>query len=126
MTAAAVASSVSSSSVAVVIVPAPPYDRPVVVVVATIPFPDNAVEIYPRYDGMRPTRDYNWTKYVQEEPSSSLSSSSSTSIPVVRIDASKSELCNVCANKNWVSTISFVLENTRRFYTNDDSNYGHI
>ena len=24
---------------------------------------------------------------------------------------SKSELCNVCANKSWVSNISFVLKN---------------
>ena len=43
----------------------------------------------------------------------------------VRIDESKSELFNVCANENWVSTISFLLKNTHRFYTNDDSNYGH-
>ena len=42
------------------------------------------------------------------------------------IDASKSELCNVCANNNWVSTISFVLKNMHIFYTNDDSNYGII
>ena len=38
----------------------------------------------------------------------------------------KSELCNICANKNWVSTISFEPKNTRRFYTNDDLNYGII
>ena len=45
----------------------------------------------------------------------------------VRINAVflNGELCNVCANKNWVSTISFVLENMCGFYTKKDSNYGH-
>ena len=40
---------------------------------------------------------------------------------VIHIDAivSKSEERNVCANKNWLSPISFVVKNTRRFYTND-------
>ena len=28
----------------------------------------------------------------------------------IHINVSKNELCNVCANKNWLSTISFVLE----------------
>ena len=31
-------------------------------------------------------------------------------VPTVCINAPKGEFCNVCENKNWVSTISFVLE----------------
>ena len=129
-TAAAIASSVSYSPAAAVVVPAPPSNFPFFVVVDTMPLLDDAAEVDPRYNDMRPTRDDNGMKHVQEEPSSSSLSPlylsfSLSSIPVVRTDASKIELGNVCANKNWLSTFSFELKKTRRFYTNDESNYSN-